>query len=75
MGYWFPLGPIFAFVLCLVITLGQNYEAFNKDTIDWAGVVATYVGLPLFLVIWFGYKWVKGSHIVAYKDMDVSGLR
>ncbi|MGU0057530.1 hypothetical protein ACVXG7_29010 [Enterobacter hormaechei] len=25
---FFPLGPIFAFVLCLIITLGQNYEAF-----------------------------------------------
>ncbi|SUH36330.1 lysine-specific permease [Salmonella enterica subsp. enterica] len=34
---FFPLGPIFAFVLCLIITLGQNYEAFLKDTIDWGG--------------------------------------
>lgn len=25
---FFPLGPIFAFILCLIITLGQNYEAF-----------------------------------------------
>ncbi len=40
----FPLGPIFAFVLCLIITLGQNYEAFLKDTIDWGGVAATYIG-------------------------------
>ncbi|XPE70046.1 hypothetical protein ACNKHP_03605 [Shigella boydii] len=29
---FFPLGPIFAFILCLIITLGQNYEAFLKDT-------------------------------------------
>ncbi len=71
----FPFGPIFAFVLCLVITLGQNYEAFNKDTIDWAGVVATYVGLPLFLVIWFGYKWVKGTKVVRYEEMDLSGAK
>ncbi|SQC40238.1 Lysine-specific permease [Klebsiella pneumoniae] len=47
---FFPLGPIFAFVLCLIITLGQNYEAFLKDTIDWGGVAATYIGIPLFLV-------------------------
>ncbi len=45
---FFPLGPIFAFVLCLIITLGQNYEAFLKDTIDWGGVAATYIGIPLF---------------------------
>ena len=69
----FPFGPVFAFVLCLVITLGQNYEAFAHERIDWAGVVATYIGLPLFLLIWFGYKWAKGSRIVSYAQMDVSG--
>ena len=55
--------------------LGQNYEAFLKDQIDWGGVVATYIGLPLFLIIWFGYTWVKGTKIVAYKDMDLRGSR
>ena len=68
---WFPFGPIFAFVLCMVITLGQNYEAFMADRIDWTGVVATYIGLPLFLLIWGGYRLVKGTHIVKYKDMQL----
>jgi len=70
---WFPFGPIFAFVLCLIITLGQNYEAFLKDQIDWGGVVATYVGLPVFLVIWWGYRLAKGSRTVAYGDMRFDG--
>ena len=55
--------------LCLIITLGQNYEAFLKDTIDWGGVAATYIGIPLFLVIWFGYKLAKGTRFVRYSDM------
>ncbi|MBF5007359.1 amino acid permease [Diaphorobacter caeni] len=71
----FPIGPVFAFVLCMIITLGQNYENFMADKIDWVGVVATYIGLPLFLIIWFGYKWVKGSRIVSYQEMDVQGLQ
>ena len=66
---FFPLGPIFAFVLCLIITLGQNYEAFLKDSIDWGGVMATYIGIPLFLIIWFGYKLAKGTHFVRYSEM------
>ena len=70
---WFPFGPIFAFVLCLTITLGQNYEAFLKDQIDWGGVVATYIGLPVFLVIWWGYRMAKGSRTVAYRDMRFDG--
>ena len=48
---FFPFGPIFAFALCLIITLGQNYQAFLQDRIDWGGVVATYVGIPLFLLL------------------------
>ena len=66
---FFPLGPIFAFVLCLIITLGQNYEAFLADTIDWGGVAATYIGIPLFLIIWFGYKFTRGTHFVRYSEM------
>ena len=65
----FPFGPVFAFVLCLAITLGQNYEAFIQDRIDWAGAVATYIGLPVFLCIWLGYRLIKGSRIVALADM------
>lgn len=66
---FFPLGPIFAFVLCLLITLGQNYQAFLQDRIDWYSVTATYIGIPLFLAIWLGYKWSHGSRLVRYQDM------
>ncbi|MBJ3815439.1 amino acid permease [Shimwellia pseudoproteus] len=67
---FFPVGPIFAFILCLGITLGQNYEAFLGDRIDWAAVAATYIGIPLFLVIWFGYRLVKGTRFVRYSEME-----
>lgn len=65
----FPFGPIFAFVLCLLITLGQNYEAFLADRIDWIGAIATYLGIPLFLATWAGYRLVCKSRWVRYEDM------
>ncbi len=34
---WFPFGPIFAFFLCTVVILGQNYNAFLGGKIDWNG--------------------------------------
>lgn len=69
LSRFFPLGPMFAFVLCLVITLGQNYQAFFADSIDWYGVAATYVGIPLFLVIWFSYKLCKKTRFIKYSEM------
>ncbi len=69
---WFPFGPLFAFVLCLIITLGQNYQAFVGEHVDWAGLVATYISIPLFLAIWLGYRWKKRARFVRYHEMDVS---
>ena len=34
----FPFGPLFAFALCMVITLGQNYQALVGERIDWIGL-------------------------------------
>lgn len=67
----FPFGPLFAFALCLAITLGQNVGAVSGERIDWAGLVATYVSLPLFLAIWWGYRWRHRCRFVRYGEMDV----
>lgn len=67
---FFPWGPVFAFFVCLIITLGQNYDAFLADRIDWYSVAATYIGLPLFLIIWFGYRLLHRTKVVQYSDME-----
>jgi len=71
---WFPFGPLFAFALCLFITLGQNYAAFAGGKIDWPAIAATYATIPLFLAIWWGYRWKNGSRFVRYEEMDVGAL-
>lgn len=68
----FPFRPLFAFALCMVITLGQNYQALVGERIDWIGLLATYISLPLFLAIWLGYRWKKRARFVRYQEMDVS---
>ncbi|MBF5011318.1 amino acid permease [Burkholderia pseudomultivorans] len=68
----FPFGPIFAFVLCAIVALGQDYQAFLADRIDWAGIAATYIGLPFFLVIWLGYALVRKCRLVRYEDMEIA---
>jgi len=67
---WFPFGPILAAILCTVVTLGQNYQAFLGNQIDWVGAAATYIGLPLFFVAWIGYMFVRKSRLVRYEEMD-----
>ena len=71
----FPFGPLFAFALCLAITLGQNYQAFMADAIDWSSVAATYIGIPLFFVIWLGYRMKYGTRLLAYAEIDLDSDR
>lgn len=67
----FPFGPIFAFSLCLLITLGQNYQAFLQDRINWMDVASTYLAIPLFLLLWAGYTVAnKSSGWIRYRDMQ-----
>ncbi|MFE8697707.1 amino acid permease [Cytobacillus sp. FJAT-53684] len=68
----FPFGPIFAFAVCGFVVLGQNYSAFMGDHIDWNGIVVSYIGLPLFLILWLGYKFTKKTKWIPLKDCDLS---
>lgn len=67
----FPFGPILALVLCLFIILGQGYQAFSTDGIDWNSMFVSYIGLLLFFVIWFGYKIKHKSKIIPLKECDL----
>jgi lysine-specific permease len=68
---WFPFGPIFAFVLCLIVILAQNYQAFTADHIDWGSVIAAYLGIPLFLIMWLGYKFIKKTKVIPLKECKI----
>ncbi|MEH7334471.1 amino acid permease [Neobacillus drentensis] len=72
LAKWFPLGPILATVLCLIAMLGTNYEAFIGAKIDWYGIAVSYIGLPLFILGYLGYKITKKSKMVPLKEADFS---
>lgn len=68
----FPFGPIFAFIICCIVIIGQNYSAFLGGEIDWNGVLVSYIGLPLFLIVWLVYKYTKKSKLVPLDKVDLS---
>ncbi|WED41989.1 amino acid permease [Legionella cardiaca] len=64
----YPYGPLCAFGLCLIIISGQNYAAFMGNHINWYGLLISYIGLPLFLVVWLGRKWLKKTRFVELRE-------
>jgi lysine-specific permease len=68
---WFPFGPLFAMTLCVIVILGQNYQAFIGAEVDWYGLAVSYVGLVIFLAVWLGYKWTRKTKLVNLKECDM----
>ena len=66
----YPFGPLFAFTVCMIVVLGQNYSAFMGGSIDWYGVLVSYIGLPLFVALWLGYKIKHKTKIVPLDQCD-----
>ncbi|MCR2053530.1 amino acid permease [Actinomyces bowdenii] len=67
----FPLGPVVAFTMCVVVILGQNYEAVFRGEL--LGVLSSYIGLPAFLLVWLGHRLTRGTPMVPLAEVDVSG--
>ncbi len=62
---WYPFGPILAIILCMVVILGQNYQAFFNHTFSWYGIFVTYISLFIFILLYFGYKLIKKTKIIS----------
>ncbi|MCM3042004.1 amino acid permease [Paenibacillus motobuensis] len=69
---WFPFGPIFAFILCLIVIIGQSMSLITEHGFDWQGLIAAYVTIPVFLIVWLAYKWKHHIKLVPLKKCDLS---
>lgn len=69
---WFPFGPLFAFILCAIVILGQSLSYITSDGIDWKSIFASYISVPLFLILWLGYKWIKNTKVVPLTECDLN---
>lgn len=68
---FYPFGPILALTMCLVVIVGQNYEALlgGGNIIE---LLSSYVGLPLFFALWIGHRIATGSRGVRPDEADLS---
>ncbi len=55
----FPIGPLFTFVLCVLIIVGQQLTV--SGDFSWWSFVGTYINIPVFLALYLGYKFYTRS--------------
>ncbi|MBO7742747.1 amino acid permease [Paenibacillus sp. MWE-103] len=68
---WFPFGPILAGAMCMAVIVGQSIGAVSDGKVDWTFLFASYIGIPLFLAIWLGYKWKHGTRLLKPEACDL----
>lgn len=66
----FPFGPLLALILCMFIIIGQGYQAFSANGIDWNTMLVSYIGLVLFIIVWLVYKIKYKSKLIPLKECD-----
>lgn len=69
---WFPFGPLFAFAVCMIVVIGQSMNAFSGGRIDWGNLIASYVGIPVFLAVWLIAKWKMKAKLIPLEKCDIS---
>ncbi|MCV9994130.1 amino acid permease [Paeniglutamicibacter sp. ZC-3] len=67
---FFPIGPLLAFAVLILVIAGQNYEAVAAGR--GMEVLSSYIGLPIFLGLWLVHRFVTKSRVVPLLEMDLA---
>ena len=70
---FFPVGTWFALVVFVGVIIGQGAALIMSDSgFTWYGLLAAYIGLPIAVALWLGYKLVRGSRPTPPAELDLS---
>ena len=67
---FYPIAPIMAIVLSLVVIFGANYFVFQD--FNWGDLLIYYGFFPAFVIIYLGFKFYNKTKIVPLKECDFS---
>ena len=70
---FFPVGTWFALIVFVGVIIGQGAALIVSDSgFTWYGLLAAYIGLPIAVALWLGYKLVRGSRPTPPAELDLS---
>ena len=69
---WFPVGPIIALVLCIIVIIGQDTQLITKGIVNWSGMLTTYMGVPIFLFFYLYHKIRYKTKVIPLDKVDLS---
>lgn len=68
----FPVGTWFALIVFVGVIVGQGVSLAVSGAFTWYGVLVAYIGLPISVALWLGFKLARGSRVIPLAEIDVS---
>ncbi|RVD89652.1 uncharacterized protein DFL_000650 [Arthrobotrys flagrans] len=63
-------GTYFALFFCILIALTKNFDVFVGG-FKYKTFITGYLGIPLYLIMIFGYKWIKKTEGIKPEEADL----
>ncbi|KAK6537343.1 hypothetical protein TWF694_011535 [Orbilia ellipsospora] len=63
-------GTYFALFWCILIALTKNFNVF-VHTFDYKNFITGYLGIPLYIIMIFGYKFIKRTKGIKAEEADL----
>ncbi|EMR87058.1 putative amino acid protein [Botrytis cinerea BcDW1] len=70
-GPFQPYAAWIALISFSLLLLTGGYSVFIKDHWDTETFVSSYINIPLILILYFGYKYKKGTVIIPLTDIPI----
>ncbi|PVV02234.1 hypothetical protein BB560_003317 [Smittium megazygosporum] len=67
---FYPYGQLFSFFFLIFILFAQGYSTFIGGPFDAVGFVQAYLGIPIFLILWLGYKFTIKTKMIPLEEID-----
>ncbi|KAJ5941539.1 AAT family amino acid transporter [Penicillium verrucosum] len=79
LAYTAPLGiqgSYFALAFCVIVALTKNFSAFipnnqSYGNFDYKSFITGYLGIPIYLGLYFGHKVIRKTRVVHPKSCDL----
>ena len=65
---WFPFAPLCAGLIIIIIILGQQVMSILDSQASWGQFIATYIGVIVFFALYYLYKLINKTKVVALMD-------
>ncbi|KAL3422231.1 Dicarboxylic amino acid permease 3 [Phlyctema vagabunda] len=69
--WWTPYTSWISLVACILFLLTGGFTVFIKGNWDKATFISSYLDIPLVIVAYFGWKFIKGTKVLSLDDIPI----